>query len=132
MKFLTPHCISTIHDDQQLGRKCYRITLRRADDEGTSKESQPKQKVLSIQGREINIEIQACEGETLDDQTELIRIGDAENQQILIGKSLPRVVRVKLWCLLQEYLDVFAWSSKYLVGIPRENVTHKLNISPKI
>lgn len=51
---------------------------------------------------------------------------------MLIGRSLPDVVKRKFPSLLEEYLDVFAWSTKDLGGIPKEIVMHKLNVDLEV
>lgn len=125
MKFPTPHGIATARGDQQLARECYRIALRQADGEGTSARPDPTRKLLSIQAP-----APADPLTPLDDQTESLQIGPQADQLVLVGKLLPEEVKRQLLHLLREDVHVFAWSPKDLVGIPKDIVVHKLNISP--
>ncbi|XP_021985818.1 uncharacterized protein LOC110882015 [Helianthus annuus] len=53
-------------------------------------------------------------------------------QKIAIGAQLPKQTKKKLWKLLSNSLDVFAWQTSDMVGVPRCLAEHKLNVSHSI
>ncbi|GJY26984.1 reverse transcriptase domain-containing protein [Tanacetum coccineum] len=50
------------------------------------------------------------------------------NQEVAIGGTLSAKGRTELCSLLKENLDIFAWQSSDITGVPRSIVEHRLNI----
>lgn len=55
-----------------------------------------------------------------------IKTKDGENRQVRIGSHLSEDEIQTYSKLLEEYIDVFAWSYKELKGIPPEVVKHRI------
>ncbi|GJU33358.1 reverse transcriptase domain-containing protein [Tanacetum coccineum] len=53
---------------------------------------------------------------------------DYPEQTIMIGSTLTEEGRNKLYDLLQRYLDIFAWKSADMTGVPRHIAEHRLNV----
>ncbi|GKC32456.1 reverse transcriptase domain-containing protein [Tanacetum coccineum] len=57
-------------------------------------------------------------------------------QKITIGRQLPTRIKIRLRDLLKRYIDVFAWTSAHITGVPRVlmiegetfNTEHRINI----
>ncbi|KAJ0442639.1 putative nucleotidyltransferase, Ribonuclease H [Helianthus annuus] len=50
-------------------------------------------------------------------------------QKVAIGAHLPERTKKRLWKLLSSSLDVFAWQTSDMVGVPRCLAEHKLKVS---
>ncbi|GJS34037.1 reverse transcriptase domain-containing protein [Tanacetum coccineum] len=50
------------------------------------------------------------------------------DQEVIIGGTLSAKGRTKLCSLLKENLDIFAWWSADMIGVPRSVAEHRLNI----
>nr|XP_043638079.1 uncharacterized protein LOC122609083 [Erigeron canadensis] len=53
-------------------------------------------------------------------------------QPVIIGSQLPRRIKEELVHLLKNNLDVFAWQTSDMTGVPRELAEHALNANPNI
>ncbi|GJT20169.1 hypothetical protein Tco_0878875 [Tanacetum coccineum] len=49
-------------------------------------------------------------------------------QTVMIGFDLTEKIRSKLCNLLQRSLDIFAWTSTDMTGVPRQIAEHRLNV----
>nr|GEV23279.1 reverse transcriptase domain-containing protein [Tanacetum cinerariifolium] len=57
-------------------------------------------------------------------------------QKITIGRHLPTRIKIRLRDLLKRYIDVFAWTSAHITGVPRVlmiggetfNIEHRINV----
>jgi len=57
---------------------------------------------------------------------EILNLGDEdEHKKVKIGNNMSREVRGKLWDLLKEFRDVFAWSYQDMPGLDIDIVQHK-------
>ncbi|GJX63719.1 reverse transcriptase domain-containing protein [Tanacetum coccineum] len=50
------------------------------------------------------------------------------DQEVAIGGTLSTKGRTELYSLLKENLDIFAWLSSDMIGVPRSVAEHRLNI----
>jgi hypothetical protein len=48
-----------------------------------------------------------------------------------INTNLPREQKEQVCCLIQEFVDCFAWEYTEMPGLSRELVEHKLPIKPR-
>ena len=65
--------------------------------------------------------------EPVKEELELINVGTKHNiRELKIGKLISADVRSELIALLQEYVDVFAWSYADMPGLDTDIVVHKL------
>ncbi|MCH79882.1 protein NYNRIN-like, partial [Trifolium medium] len=63
---------------------------------------------------------------------DVINLGtEEEKKKVKIGASLQQDVKEKLVKLLQEYVDVFAWSYQDMSGLDTNIVEHKLPLKPE-
>ena len=63
---------------------------------------------------------------------EVINLGtDEDKKEIKIGASLKEDVKRNLASLLQEYVDVFAWSYQDMPGLDTDIVVHRLPLRPE-
>ncbi|MCI37436.1 hypothetical protein A2U01_0058660, partial [Trifolium medium] len=63
---------------------------------------------------------------------EVINLGtDEDKKEIKIGASLQEDVKSSLVSLLQEYVDVFAWSYQDMSGLDTDIVVHRLPLRPE-
>ncbi|GJU40946.1 reverse transcriptase domain-containing protein [Tanacetum coccineum] len=71
------------------------------------------------------------------DKEERVVINDKyPKQKITIGRQLPTRIKIRLRDLLKKYIDVFAWTSAYITGVPRVlmiggetfNTEHRINV----
>jgi hypothetical protein len=63
---------------------------------------------------------------------EVINLGTKEDRkEVKVGASLKESVKGKLIELLQEYVDVFAWSYQDMPGLDTNIVMHKLPLKPE-
>ncbi|XP_071727779.1 uncharacterized protein [Rutidosis leptorrhynchoides] len=53
-------------------------------------------------------------------------------QRIIIGDTLTKETKDKLYNILATKLDVFAWHVSDMIGVPRHIAEHKLNVNPNI
>ncbi|XP_022032903.1 uncharacterized protein LOC110934016 [Helianthus annuus] len=53
-------------------------------------------------------------------------------QKIAVGAQLLERIKKKLWKLLSNSLDVFAWQTSDMVGVPRCLAEHKLKVSHSV
>ena len=61
------------------------------------------------------------------EQVETINLGtDKEKKEVKIGTNLGADIRERLVKLLQEYVDVFAWSYQDMPSLDTNIVVHKL------
>ena len=61
------------------------------------------------------------------EELELINVGtELDKRELKIGKLIAADIRTKLIVLLQEYVDVFAWSYADIPGLDSDIVVHKL------
>jgi hypothetical protein len=66
---------------------------------------------------------------TTKEQLKKLNLGNEGNpKQVLINAMLPISFQTKIKKLLGNYHDVFAWSYKDLMGIPREICEHKIEL----
>nr|XP_043629940.1 uncharacterized protein LOC122601246 [Erigeron canadensis] len=54
------------------------------------------------------------------------------DQPVIIGSQLPRRIKEELIHLLKNNLDVIAWQTSDMIGVPRELAKHALNANPNI
>ena len=67
-------------------------------------------------------------GETL----EVINLGTKEDKkEIKIGASLDPTVKKRIIELLEEYVDIFAWSYRDMPGLDTDIVVHRLPLKPE-
>ncbi|GJZ66233.1 reverse transcriptase domain-containing protein [Tanacetum coccineum] len=59
---------------------------------------------------------------------ERIKVAINPEQTVMIGSDLTEKTRSKLCNLLQRSLDIFAWTSTDMTGVPRQIAEHKLNV----
>jgi hypothetical protein len=63
---------------------------------------------------------------------ETINLGtEEEKKEVKIGTTLEASIKERLVKLLQEYVDVFAWSYQDMPGIDTDIVEHKLPLQPE-
>ena len=48
-----------------------------------------------------------------------------------MGSQLPSLEKVMLVKFLEDYIEVFAWSTYDVPGIDPEFICHRLNVNPK-
>lgn len=53
-------------------------------------------------------------------------------QYVIIGVGLTQKAEGELLAFLRKNKDVFAWSSRHLVGVSRELIKHKLTVSSEV
>lgn len=64
-----------------------------------------------------------------EDLVEVVNLGTEEEvQEVRIGSSLQDNMKEKLVKLLQEYMDVFAWSYQDMPGLDTDIVVHHLTL----
>lgn len=64
-------------------------------------------------------------------QVETINLGTEEaKKEVKIGTTLGTNVKERLVKLLQEYVDVFAWSYQYMLDLDTNVVVHKFPLRP--
>ena len=110
VKFPTDNGVGEVKGDQMLARECYQAVL-------ATKENH----AWVIEEKEPN-EIEALETVTLDK--------DKTGKMTRIGTTLSPEMRASLIQILQQNLDVFAWSHEDMPDIPTEIIQHKLNVNP--
>ena len=54
------------------------------------------------------------------------------DQPVIIGSQLPRKTKEDLIKLLKSNLDIFAWQTSDMTGVPREFAEYVLNANPNI
>ena len=65
------------------------------------------------------------------EQVETINLGTEEvKKEVKIGTTLGADSKERLVKLLQEYMDVFAWSYQDMPGLDTDIVVHKLPLRP--
>jgi len=57
--------------------------------------------------------------------------GDGEEKHVKIGASLTKEIQERLYSLLREFKDVFAWSYQDMPGLDPDIVQHKLPLKPE-
>jgi hypothetical protein len=63
---------------------------------------------------------------------EVINLGtDEDRKEVKVGASLKEDVKRMLINLLQEYVDVFAWSYQDMPGLDTDIVVHRLPLKPE-
>jgi hypothetical protein len=63
---------------------------------------------------------------------DVINLGTEEDKkEVKVGAALPPEVKESLVKLLQEYVDVFAWSYQDMPGLDTNIVEHKLPLKPE-
>jgi len=63
------------------------------------------------------------------EEIELINVGtELDKRELKIGKLIIADIRTELIALLQEYVDVFAWSYADMPGLDSDIVVHKLSL----
>ncbi|MCI33905.1 RNA-directed DNA polymerase (Reverse transcriptase), partial [Trifolium medium] len=66
------------------------------------------------------------------EHVEVINLGtDEDKKEIKIRASLQEDVKRSLVSLLQEYVDVFAWSYQDIPGLDTDIVVHRLPLRPE-
>jgi hypothetical protein len=61
---------------------------------------------------------------------EVINLGtDEDRKEVKVGASLKEDVKRMLINLLQEYVDVFAWSYQDMPGLDTDIVVHRLPLN---
>ncbi|KAL9237358.1 hypothetical protein vseg_011916 [Gypsophila vaccaria] len=71
------------------------------------------------------------EQESIIEPTITINVGTPEEpRELQIGTSLDESERTQMTSLLTEFKDVFSWSYKYMPGIDRSIVEHRIPIKP--
>lgn len=66
-----------------------------------------------------------------EEPVETINLGtEEEKKEVKIGTTLEANVKERLVKLLQEYVDVFAWSYQDMPGLDTDIVEHKLSLQP--
>ena len=62
-----------------------------------------------------------------EEPLELVNLGDEEvRKEVKVGALLIPEVKEKMWELLKEYVDVFAWSYQDMPGLDNDIVEHRL------
>ena len=63
---------------------------------------------------------------------ERVNLGeDGEEKHVKIGTSLTKEMQERLYSLLREFKDVFAWSYQDMPGLDPDVVQHKLPLKPE-
>jgi len=110
VKFPTPAGIATIRSRMTWPKECKKV------ESALTEKSQPTKQESASDGPEQKVII----NEKFPDQP------------VVIGSSLPKATKEKLICMLKENLDVFAWQTSDMTGVPRELAEHALNANPNI
>ena len=55
---------------------------------------------------------------------------EEEKKEVKVGTTLGASIKERLIKLLQEYVDVFAWSYQDMPGLDTDIVVHKLPLQP--
>jgi len=58
--------------------------------------------------------------------------GDGEEKHVKIGASLTKEMQERLYSLLREFKDVFAWSYQDMPGLDPDIVQHKLPLKRNV
>ena len=67
-----------------------------------------------------------------EEPVETINLGtEEEKKEVKIGTTLEASIKERLVKLLQEYVDVFAWSYQDMPGLDTDIVEHKLPLQPE-
>jgi len=62
----------------------------------------------------------------------VINLGTEEDKkEIKIGASLDPTVKKQVIELLKEYVDIFAWSYRDMLGLDTDIVVHRLPLKPE-
>ncbi|XP_071727181.1 uncharacterized protein [Rutidosis leptorrhynchoides] len=54
------------------------------------------------------------------------------DQKVIIGNTIAKEIKEKLYKILATNLDVFAWQDSDMTGVPRHVVEHRLGVNPNI
>ncbi|GJT36281.1 reverse transcriptase domain-containing protein [Tanacetum coccineum] len=91
------------------------------------KEDSPTNKHLGIEKN-----VPSC----IDTEERMVINDKYPKQKITIGRQLPTRIKIRLRDLLKRYIDVFAWTSAHITGVPRVimirgetfNTEHRINV----
>ncbi|GJX06081.1 reverse transcriptase domain-containing protein [Tanacetum coccineum] len=114
IKFHTPRGIGTIFSEYNSQKP------KEEEDSPTNK----------YQGNEENV--LSC----IDIEERMVINEKYPEQKITIGRQLPTRIKIRLRDLLKRYIDVFAWTSTHITGVPRVlmiggetfNIEHRINV----
>ena len=72
-----------------------------------------------------------CEMKPHQEETELVKLETGEGKkEVKVGTNMTAPIRQGLINLLEEYLDIFAWSYQDMPGLDSDIVQHKLPLNP--
>ncbi|GJW47367.1 hypothetical protein Tco_0079013 [Tanacetum coccineum] len=121
--------VSTVHGAIQFHtpRGIGTIFLEYNSQKPKKEEDDPTNK---YQGNEKNI--LSC----IDTEERMVINDKHPEQKITIGRHLPTRIKIRLRDLLKRYIDVFAWTSAHIMGVPRVlmiggetfNIEHRINV----
>ncbi|GJW53457.1 hypothetical protein Tco_0097542 [Tanacetum coccineum] len=114
IKFHTPRGIGTIFSE-------YNSQKPKEEEDGPTNKHQ---------GNEKNV--LSC----IDTEERMVINDKYPEQKIAIGRQLPTRTKIRLRDLLKRYINVFAWTSAYITGVPRVlmiggetfNTEHRINM----
>jgi len=67
-----------------------------------------------------------------EERLETVNLGeDGEEKHVKIGISMTKEMQERLYSLLREFKDVFAWSYQDMPGLDPDVVQHKLPLKPE-
>ncbi|GJU77596.1 hypothetical protein Tco_1274666 [Tanacetum coccineum] len=113
IKFHTPRGISTIFSE-------YNSKSKEEEDIPTNKHLDNEKNILSC----------------IDTKERMVINDKYPEQKITIRRQLPTRIKIRLRDLLKRYIDVFAWTSAHITGVPRVimiggetfNTEHRINV----
>ncbi|GKD97035.1 hypothetical protein Tco_1380932, partial [Tanacetum coccineum] len=114
IKFHTPRGIGTIFSEYNSQKP------KEEEDDPTNKHQGNEKNVLSC----------------IDTEERMVINDKYPEQKITIGSQLPTRTKIRLCDLLKRYIDVFAWTSAHITGVPRVlmiggetfNTEHRINV----
>ena len=78
------------------------------------------------------VEQEAREIKPHQEEIEMVNLGDeGEEKVIKIGGGLSAEMKYRLFTLLKEFKDIFAWSYEDMPGLDPEIVQHRLPLKPE-
>ncbi|XP_057956803.1 uncharacterized protein LOC131150216 [Malania oleifera] len=119
MKFPTPHGTGVVKGDQAAARNCYVMTL---------KGKMEARKTLNVEDLEVRGEYPKIS--IVDEDITRVPLNGHQERCVQIRSRLPNTLRAELSELLNEFVDVFAWSAKDMLGIDPAIIEHRLQVDP--
>ncbi|GAV65732.1 hypothetical protein CFOL_v3_09246, partial [Cephalotus follicularis] len=120
MKFPTRFGVGEVRGDQEVARRCYKITI---SDKG-------KGKVLSIANVELRGDVEPERPQPVEDVLQVL-VEEGNDERVLqVGSQLGEAEKEELITFLRDNKDVFAWSAEEVPGISPDVMVHKLSVDP--